>query len=404
MASPGSESIADATNTETASSHNILTIPLELFERIADEVDGKDLLTLRLVSKETDQKMFRTYLNLHFTERAFLLSSMESLYTLIAIAEHEPFAKSLRRLDLCIEEIPDRDHTVHEARGPVAQPTKLQTFARELQARSSRHWDGIADMQAAITGNDIDLHLLTVAFARLRRWQKLREIRLVDLPFACETPQRYRKLEKLSGQTMIWREKDERLVSLLFDALSMSLLKIESFVVQFDNYHIDFTAMVNTQLHFSNTVTIFSHLKKLHLQIDTLATFPEEGEVNKFVEALGKATLVEDLSLVLDCNYWSDGLPLMFKTMVRSICQCLKAGFFELKFLELQGFDMQYRDLKDMLSSLKKLEWFHFHPKSSDFADRFYHYPIRDDVQDDKGQAVTQSQVDCFLDKFKVQF
>jgi hypothetical protein len=80
-------------------------MPPEVFERITEEVDANDLLPLRLASRETAQKSFRTFLKAHFTKGAFLLSSEKSLRTLLAIAENEPFARSMKMIDLSTEEL-----------------------------------------------------------------------------------------------------------------------------------------------------------------------------------------------------------------------------------------------------------------------------------------------------------
>jgi hypothetical protein len=64
----------------------LLSIAPELFGRIADVVDGKDLLNLRLVCRESNDKTMHTYVQKHFTTRAFLLSNEESLRCLVAIS------------------------------------------------------------------------------------------------------------------------------------------------------------------------------------------------------------------------------------------------------------------------------------------------------------------------------
>jgi hypothetical protein len=98
-------------------------------------------------------------------------------------------------------------------------------------------------------------------FARLRRWQTQMEIRIVDRAEACKNPHPFNTLQKLSGQKMIWREEEAHIVPLVIDAMTLSLLLIESFVVQFDNYATDWTALIEEPVAFSNTLSVFSGLK-----------------------------------------------------------------------------------------------------------------------------------------------
>lgn len=135
MANAGAPTIPASTDAEINGGHNILTIPPEVFELIATNAARADLLPLRLVSRETSQRVFRTYLKAHFTERAFLLSSEESLRTLLAISQNEVLARSLTRIDLSIEEVPGRDHECVQDGEPLPPITKYQTHEHALRTK-----------------------------------------------------------------------------------------------------------------------------------------------------------------------------------------------------------------------------------------------------------------------------
>ena len=272
------------------------------------------------------------------------------------------------------------------------------------RAKKESKWDSVVSMQKAIPRLDLDLHVLTAAFARLRYWQNVKEIRVVDCAEACETPQFFNAIEKLSDRTMFGREETKRVVPLVMDALAMSLLRIESLCVHFDNYYIDFTALVNEQLAFRNTVTTFSPLKKLHLQLD-MSLPPTIEYVDRFFEALGKANGIEDLSLDLSYGYPFTAYPEIYERMVRCIRQCLRIRFPELKYLELQGFDIRCKDLKDIMLHINKLRGLHFHGKTYRCkVDEREHYLIRRDDPDGNGQVVTHSRTVHALNNWKKDY
>ena len=86
--------------------HTILTIPLELFERVAELSDPRDLLVLRLVNRECGAKTLRTFKNVHSRRKAYHLASKDSLRSLLHLARNEEFACALRRLILCVDVLP----------------------------------------------------------------------------------------------------------------------------------------------------------------------------------------------------------------------------------------------------------------------------------------------------------
>ena len=161
MADTSGESTPPTDALET-SAHNFLTVPPEIFELIVEEVDAQDLLPMRLVSKETSQRVFQRVLKVHFTERAFLLSSEASLRTLLAIAEHETFSRTLNRIDFCTEEVPAQEHwyLLHEP--PPPEVTKLQTRELALRTKQANERSMVVEQQKSFRSSNGDLHILTM--------------------------------------------------------------------------------------------------------------------------------------------------------------------------------------------------------------------------------------------------
>ena len=154
--------------TEQTSSKTLLTVPLEIFEHIAWLSDPQDLLALRLLSKETGDKVLRTFKKIHFTERAFLLSNEDSLRTLLEIAQQKGFGASLETVILCTDEVPRRNH--HSLENPYSRPKDLELPVMERMARQAREqqWSFLLEQQEQFWEREVNLLLLTSLFANLR--------------------------------------------------------------------------------------------------------------------------------------------------------------------------------------------------------------------------------------------
>jgi hypothetical protein len=99
-----------AADTAIAPTPTLLGLPPEMFELVARSAEPKDLLAMRLIDREARDKTQRTFEQVYFTYRAFLLSSEESLRTLFKISSHNIFGRTLREVSLCVEQIDDQDY------------------------------------------------------------------------------------------------------------------------------------------------------------------------------------------------------------------------------------------------------------------------------------------------------
>ncbi|KAK5678130.1 hypothetical protein LTS10_009299 [Elasticomyces elasticus] len=85
-------------------------LPPELFELIAEEVDSEDLFALRSTGREIGHKVHRTFLDVQFSDKAFLLSSPESMQMLVDLSEHALFGGAIKRINLHVQMISAKEH------------------------------------------------------------------------------------------------------------------------------------------------------------------------------------------------------------------------------------------------------------------------------------------------------
>jgi hypothetical protein len=94
-----------AAESEPAGSDSLLSLPVELMEAVANELPSEDLLSLRLVCKDTESKVLRIFTSRCFTEKSFLLGSSWSMEALESISQHPQFSIPMMRITLDLREI-----------------------------------------------------------------------------------------------------------------------------------------------------------------------------------------------------------------------------------------------------------------------------------------------------------
>ncbi|KAK5708780.1 hypothetical protein LTR17_020381 [Elasticomyces elasticus] len=93
-----------------SSSSRLCELPPELFELISEEVGSEDLFALRSTCREIGHKVHRTFLDVHFSDKAFLLSSPESMQMLVDLSKHEIFGGAMKRINLHVQMISAKEH------------------------------------------------------------------------------------------------------------------------------------------------------------------------------------------------------------------------------------------------------------------------------------------------------
>jgi hypothetical protein len=140
----------------------LLSIPPEVFELIARSVEPRDLLALRKTKRDAKNKTERTFAKVHFSERAFLLSSEDSLHVLLEIVKHPSYGRALKTLVFCVDEVSPREDDDRPAEHLSFDERDDREVTAELRRKHIVKRKEFRDK-----GND--LHLLVTIFSYLRR-------------------------------------------------------------------------------------------------------------------------------------------------------------------------------------------------------------------------------------------
>ena len=152
-------SLATSHPNEQNRESDLLRIPVELLEHVAEHLDASDFGSLRLACKEVAERVDHVFANKFFSERCFLTSDITSLATLLQISGHESYSKSMRRIWLC-----------------PARLRRLPSFPKALEDRSQRRkrrelrrqHDEMLREEDALYCNYILAHILTAVFLNFK--------------------------------------------------------------------------------------------------------------------------------------------------------------------------------------------------------------------------------------------
>ena len=329
---------ADKTN-------SLLTIPLEMFEAIAASVEPDDLLNLRLVNLETEAKVHRTFVATHFTERMFLVSFEESLRTLLAIAKHEEFGRTMRTIILGTEELPNAAHPlvldgVLLWRSREATGTSVSAKIRAEQ--EDREWRRLLTEKEEYLGRDGQVHLLAMIFSAFRQCNNAPVVKIMDQGEAGMAAHGVRTLRKLSARQPFWAWDCDRPINDVFSGLTLAETAITSLTINIDNSGWSFYGLVADATTTECAASVFSKLKNLHI---SSSSSDEYGEL----DAEKAATLFSVCHLLENLRF-EMYTPAMYETPATAvnrhfILALLGRHLPVLKNITLQGFSVHFPDL-----------------------------------------------------------
>ena len=278
----------------------LLAIPPEVFERIAQHADPKDLLSLRLVCKEAGARVFRTYTQAHFTERAFLVCSPESLNTLIEIAQSEVLGTHMKKLIFCLDEIahPEDHRTLLRFRDPahatINLPGEQTRFLRNCQ--DVRHKTAY-DMQQAAIHSELDLHLLTTALCRLRQKELHLSVQIVETDATFREARYHKTLRVETGRRLDTNGRCLfRNAATVFDALALSSVHVDDLQITFSGWGVPLYELAYDETAFPSMKAVFANLRSLDMWVWAGSRVKKRDET-RFAETLAKSSRIEHLKL-----------------------------------------------------------------------------------------------------------
>ena len=358
------DSLHRAIQAPSSDGFRLLALPVELVELIFEYVEPLDLLSLRRVSRDTAQKALKRFLQHFFSTRAFLLSSEDSLRALLAIAENDTLARGLQTVDLCIEDVPDPEFTAEILRDIYQATSRTRSLTNKHAMRRGWHmreWHAVYDKQMVDREQNVDLHLLTIIFSRIRRLGHNLEVRIVDQHEASKRALGHENLQWLCGEGFVTDDSSNQPVPRVLEAVALSAMPLESFVVRYSpcwDWRLE--SLSGTPRGVSNTCDAFRNLKKLHLLSDRpVPMLPRKDRIVTAFDVVASASMVEDLSLqVRTPKAYREG---SYNDVVQCLYDCLLNKFPLLKMLDLQGYDLTVKQLESIVAHHPQLERIHFH-------------------------------------------
>ncbi|KAK3620199.1 hypothetical protein LTR56_023545 [Elasticomyces elasticus] len=112
-------------------------LPPELIELIAQQACPEDLLALRTSCRAVYHGLQRTFADVHFPEKTFLLPSPESMDMLAEISKHPTFGTRLKKINIHVLMISPKNH-YWDLRHAQSKGLEVVTRDRRLSLREGR--------------------------------------------------------------------------------------------------------------------------------------------------------------------------------------------------------------------------------------------------------------------------
>ena len=355
----------------------ILTLPPELFARVAEFCPPEALLKLRMVSREVSTKTYNTFLEAQFTERAFLLCYKDSLHRAVKLARHEKFGKHLKKLTFYADEpngdleevgnfVTRRVSSMGNGQtGPFA-PWQLRTMVDMTQkavGRAERDRDDMIDSEA-------DLMLLTALFCHLRQYDSQIAVEILVMQGELTTKRTPMGLKTLSMQFMdCWAKPvpgslDPALT--VFQAIALSGVKLMALKVGSHQWCPLMRLLSSTDRHNEVVTQLFSNvLHKLELHLGIQYTEHEEYNVPEWHPRALSLALVDKIQrapnlfcLTIRIEHEPSHMPMdtmginddiLFRTLADSSCAP------ELRYLKLWSHSLDFCDLAKFVRDRPRL-------------------------------------------------
>ena len=341
----------EATEINSNSRHNILTIPHELLERIADYVDLSDLFALRLINKECTARVLRVFKKRYFAGRAFLIYSEDSLRNLLDLTRHEDFGPAVRKLALCVDELPemrDSNHQYYRNHGTLGEDV-LQTTRMRLRSQATTYVKYLEKQETSKEQED-DLCRLTTIFSEFRRSGNNPDIAVTSIQDWHDNVSGLAVLEELTGEDLVPPKKPSWSISVVLNALALSCMKPRSLSIVGPLVW-SIYSLVTSKCMRSAAASVFENLTQLDLSWTGGFNYGSY-EVAKVVDLLTHSKNFKDLRLAL-MNVAAFGAGTVEELLISRI---LRTSFPALTQLDLNFVLFNFQDLVTFVRKNPKLD------------------------------------------------
>lgn len=322
----------------------LLTIPPEIFEAIAEQVEPEDLLRLRRVNKEVKEKVKRTFINTHFRRRMFLLCYEQSLKTLLAIAKHPDYGPAMRVITFSHEQIRGPDHTLTTEHGDE----RLERFegtpsdTRILAELQDREWHRLYESQKAFFDGGGDIAMLTEIFSHLRSIGNNPVIAIMVQDSAETSAYGATTLEALTSRALNWGEDENHPVDSVLQAVTSADCPLTGLDIQFNNFGWEMYFLASSHIARQCAPSIFCTLKCLHMG----TCWDVETDVHHAVDTSALFDSCPALECLLLETY--DWRRQTWQTLSARFAQgLLDCNMPKLKAMRLRGFPIPFNSLVD---------------------------------------------------------
>lgn len=350
--------------------HNILTIPGELFDSIARHVPPQDLCHLRLVSRVVAARVLDVYTEVHFTKRFFLLYR-ESLETLAKIAESEYFGRQLKKVVLCVDELPPaaiEDITrseIEEASSAMVQ----------VGGSSSRIGKDMREQLLPLAGQDVRRYhkdedvspaLLFKIFKQLRRLGNTPAVQVTTADLLSRKPSMYQTFSKEArAKLAVKPESNLPTFARIMAVIAQSNLRVTEldmcpgemdWMICGSAFGVPLYTALRYEQIWRETKAAFKSLRKLKISMGELEEHTRENGKHTVTDSRRMAEVFAGMRSLEELVLRQDARNAGLAPDLRLGKPFLALTFPSLRDLTLDGWEIDLRDLPAFLKRQPKLE------------------------------------------------
>ncbi|KAF2482076.1 hypothetical protein BDY17DRAFT_325570 [Neohortaea acidophila] len=274
----------------------LLGLPTELFERIAQLAEPKDLLSLRLASKAAAKKTDRTFVSAHFSERTFMPSSEASLHRFVDFGWHPLYGKALRKITFCVEELRPLS---------TAPPDELRPGFGEIRPRPQAgglrlaRYRKLLDDQVDLRSKRRDWDLLRLAFLALKGHDNVLDISIMAVGDEQLPSREFGVIRSSTGRKPVPTSNSIECWQLVAAAIVSSKVRVGNMQTgSHENWVLPMDLVMQSESCSLKTTSLFGQLRSLEQwwRFDTM----DDEEIAKFARLFRDLKNLTHLSL----RYW----------------------------------------------------------------------------------------------------